>query len=159
MAIEIEQKYLVYSALLPVLPKGQKIIQGYLAVKPSIRFRILEQEVIITVKNLQSDGSRFEFETSRSNVSISEQEQLHKLALYPVIEKIRYKVPYSGLVWEIDVYQGENLGLITADVELPSMDYSIQFPEWINSQREITHDTRYFNWNLGLKPYSKWENS
>lgn len=159
MAIEIERKYLVDSALLPVLPEGQKIIQGYLAVKPSIRFRILEQEVIITVKNLHSDGSRFEFETTRSNVNISEQEELLGLALYPAIEKIRYRVLYSELVWEIDVYQGENLGLITADVELPSLDYSIQFPEWINSQKEITHDSRYFNWNLGLKPYTEWENS
>ncbi|WP_434512636.1 CYTH domain-containing protein [Desulfitobacterium sp. AusDCA] len=159
MAIEIEHKYLVYQELLPRLGEGQKIIQGYLAVKPSIRFRILGQEVMITVKNLHSDGSRFEFETSKSNVSIDEQEELLRLALFPVIEKIRYRVPFSGLVWEIDVYQRENLGLITADVELPSLDHPIDFPEWINSQQEITHDARYFNWNLGQKAFTKWEDS
>lgn len=159
MALEIEHKYLVHQELLPSLGKGQNIIQGYLALKPSIRFRILGQEVIITVKNLHSDGSRFEFETSKSDVSIDEQEELLRLAIFPVIEKIRYRVPFSGLVWEIDVYQRENLGLITADVELPSLNYSIDFPEWINSQRDITHDARYFNWNLGQKPFTKWESS
>lgn len=159
MAIEIERKYLVHRELLPTLKDGQKMIQGYLAMQPSIRFRIIGQDVIITVKNLQSDGSRFELETIKQQASPEEQEQLMKLTLFPCIEKVRYRLPYSGLVWEIDVYQGKNSGLITADVEIPSLDYALEFPCWINSQQEITQDARYFNINLGQKPYTQWVNS
>lgn len=157
MAIEIERKYLVHRELLPLLAEGRRMVQGYLALQPSIRFRIIEHDVIITVKSLQDDGSRFEFETIKNSISLAEKEQLLKLALYPSIEKIRYCIPYSGLVWEIDVYQGENSGLITADVELPSLDYAIEFPCWINSQQEITQDSRYFNMNLGQMPYAQWD--
>lgn len=156
MAIEIERKYLVHQKLLPLLTDGRRMVQGYLALQPSIRFRIIEKDVILTVKSLQEDGSRFEFETIKNNVSLTEIEQILKLALFPSIEKIRYRLPYSGLVWEIDVYQGANTGLITADVELPSLDYSIEFPCWINSQHEITQDSRYFNINLGQRPYRQW---
>lgn len=156
MAIEIEHKYLVHQDLLPLLVEGQRMVQGYLAVQPSIRFRMIEQDVIITVKSLQKDGSRFEFETIKPEVSLEEKRQLLELAIYPAIEKIRYRVPYSGLVWEIDVYQGENSGLITADVELPSLNYLINFPTWINSQQEITQDSRYFNLNLGQRPFKDW---
>ncbi|AHF06702.1 CYTH domain-containing protein [Desulfitobacterium metallireducens] len=159
MAIEIERKYLVHQELLPRLEDGTRMIQGYISMQPSIRFRVIEQDVIITIKNLQKDGSRFEFETIKREVSLAEQEQLFELALFPSIEKVRYRHPYLGLVWEIDVYQRENLGLITADVELPSFDYNIKFPRWINAQREITQDSQYFNVNLGQKPYTKWRST
>ncbi|HVJ50389.1 CYTH domain-containing protein [Desulfitobacterium sp.] len=159
MAIEIERKYLVHRKLLPVLEDGQRMIQGYLAVQPSIRFRVIDQDVIINIKSLQKDGSRFEFESMRPEVSLPDQKELLKLALFPPVEKIRYRVPYSGLVWEIDVYQGENLGLITADVELPSLDYAINFPQWIDSQQEVTMDSCYFNINLGRRPFTQWSSS
>lgn len=156
MAIEIERKYLVHQKLLPQLNDGQRMVQGYLAMEPSIRFRVIEQDAIITIKNLQDDGTRFELETIKHQVSQAEKEQLLKLALFPCIEKVRYCLPYSGLVWEIDVYQGANSGLITADVEMPRLDYKIQFPCWIDSRREITQDSRYFNINLGQRPYAHW---
>lgn len=156
MAIEIERKFLVHNELLPELSNGTLIIQGYLSETPSIRFRIMNSKIGITVKHLQSDGSRFELETEKDGVSLEEKNQLKALALYPVIEKIRYRIPFQGLVWEVDVYQGENQGLITADVELPHMDYPVKFPEWIRSQDEITTNPRYFNINLGRFPYSQW---
>lgn len=159
MAIEIERKYLVHQELLPRLEDGKRMIQGYLAMQPSIRFRIIKQDVIIAIKNLQKDGSRFEFETIKHEVSLAEQEQLLKLALFPAIEKVRYRLPYAGLVWEIDVYQKSNSGIITADVELPSIDYDIKFPRWIKAQQEITQDPRYFNINLGQKPYTQWSST
>jgi CYTH domain-containing protein len=158
MALEIERKFLVRPELLPHLQSGLNILQGYLSDEPSIRFRIVGEKVIITIKRLNKDGSRFELETEKSGVSIDEQEDLKSLARYPVIEKIRYRIPYFDLIWEVDVYQGENLGLITVDVELPSLNYPIKFPEWVNPEAEITTDPRYFNWNLGQFPYSKWVN-
>ncbi len=156
MALEIERKFLVRPELLPHMESGLHILQGYLAEEPSIRFRIVDEKIIITVKRLNRDGSRFELETEKLEVSLEERETLKSLARLPVIEKVRYRIPHCNLIWEVDVYQGENLGLITADVELPSLNYPIEFPEWIDSESEITTNSKYYNWNLGRFPYSKW---
>jgi adenylate cyclase len=158
MGIEIERKFLVHPEFLPVeTGDGVQIIQGYLSEQPSIRFRIIGPKIIITIKRLNNNGTRFELETAKESVSLEEQTTLKSLAIYPVIEKIRYKIPYSGLIWEVDVYQGDNLGLVTADVELPSLDYPIHFPQWIDSSVELTHDPRYFNINLGRDPMGQWK--
>lgn len=161
MALEIERKYLVHPERLPLamMQKGIHILQGYLAEEPSIRFRIQNEKVIITIKRTNPDGSRFEFEAENAAVTPTEQKELIALARFPVIEKIRYRIPYADRTWEIDVYQGSNLGLITADIELPRLDYPIVFPDWINSASEITRDARYFNWNLGCFPFREWEKS
>jgi len=156
MGIEIERKFLVRQELLPLLKDGRRIIQGYLTDSPSIRFRLIEDKLILTVKKPQSDGSRFELETEKINPSDDEVRTLQTLALYPTIEKIRYCLDYSGLTWEIDVYQKENAGLITADVELSSLDELISFPAWIDADSEITRDPQYFNQNLGIRPFTTW---
>lgn len=159
MGIEIERKFLVHPESLPKMDDGVRILQGYLSEKPSIRFRIIGSKIIITIKRLQKDGSRFELETEKDAVLLVEQNEMIALALYPPIEKVRYRIPYQGLVWEVDVYQGDNQGLITADVELPRLDYPVVFPNWIDSQTEITTNPKYFNYNLGRFPYSRWENT
>lgn len=156
MALEIERKFLVRPEYLPDMGSGLRMLQGYLSKEPSIRFRIVNSKIILTIKHLNSDGSRFELETEKEPVSLEEQVTMKSLALYPVIEKVRYRIPYSDLTWEVDVYQGENLGLITADVELPRLDYPIEFPAWIDSESEITTHPNYFNSNLGRFPYTKW---
>lgn len=156
MAIEIERKFLVFPERLPELKGGQRIIQGYLCETPLIRFRLLDDKVIINIKKLLDNGSRFELETENPTPTPSEYISLQKMAIIPPIEKIRYRIPYEELLWEVDVYQGENLGLITADVELPSLDYNVNFPEWVDSTSDITSDTKYFNLNLGRNPISNW---
>jgi len=156
MGVEIERKFLVIHEALPELKDGQHIIQGYLAEKPSIRFRIINEKIIITIKKAGMNGSRFELETFKDFSTEEERRTLQALSIFPVIEKVRYKLPYAGLVWEIDVYQGENNGLVTADVELPYFDYPILFPPWIDEKADITWDERYFNTNLGLNPFNNW---
>lgn len=156
MALEIERKFLVLSEHLPSLQDGQYIVQGYLSETPSIRYRFLDESIVITIKEYQKDGSRFEFETLNPKSSHEERSTLKRLSLVPPIEKIRYRVPFEGLTWEIDVYQGENRGLITVDVELPEIGYLLSFPKWVNTQREITHDPEFSNMNLGRRPYSTW---
>lgn len=156
MGTEIERKFLVRRELLPELVNGVRIIQGYLAEKPSVRFRIMNDSLILTVKYPQPDGSRFEVETEKLNPTEDEKLMLPGIAIYPPIEKIRYRLDYAGLTWEIDVYQQENAGLITADVELSSWDQSISFPEWIDVEADITRDPQYFNQNLGIRPFSTW---
>jgi adenylate cyclase len=48
-----------------------------------------------------------------------------------VIEKLRYKLPWPGLVWEIDVFQSENQGVVIAEIELPHEDKVFEKPEWL----------------------------
>jgi len=156
LALEIEKKFLVLKEHLPLLQNGQDIVQGYLSENPSIRYRFLNDSIVITIKEYRKDGSRFEFETLNPKSSSEERSTLKRLSLVPPIEKIRYRVPFEGLTWEIDVYQGENDGLITVDVEFPEIGYPLRFPKWVNTHREITEDREYSNLNLGRRPYSTW---
>ncbi len=157
MAIEIERKFLVISDKLPALENGTLYRQGYLSLMPHIRYRMIDNRTIITIKqSIEGEGTRHEWEFENT-LTPEEQASLTPLAVRKPIEKIRYKIPHQGLIWEIDVYQGENLGLITADVELPSTNHSINFPEWIDQTAEIGGDPKYFNVNLGENPYSTWK--
>jgi len=157
MAIEIERKFLVIKDNLPKLTGGQHFVQGYFCGstpdEPNIRFRIIDDEVIITIKKGEKGSiKRYEWEFKQK---LPEEEigELKSLAIRKPIEKDRYKIPYADLVWELDVYRGENEGLVTADVELPSVDYNISFPDWIKQKSEIGNDPKYFNINLGEHPY------
>jgi CYTH domain-containing protein len=157
MATEIERKFLVFADKLPVLENGQHFIQGYLSLLPNVRYRMIDDQVIITIKKDKVGGpGRYEWEFADTVSDKEEREELKKLAVRIPIEKIRYKIFYQNLTWEIDVYQGENNGLITAEVELPSIDYQIIFPEWIDKENEVGHNPKYFNSNLGEYPYQSW---
>lgn len=156
MSLEIERKFLVYKDKLPDLIEGRTILQGYLSLKPSVRFRIVNKKVNLTVKEYYNNGSRFELETEKDCITEEEINKLISLAVVQPIIKTRYCVEYENLIWEIDVYHEENEGLITVDVEMPSLDYDLIFPTWVDISREITHDKKYSNQELGVFPYSKW---
>jgi CYTH domain-containing protein len=49
-------------------------------------------------------------------------------------------------VWEIDVFEGELLNLIIAEVELPNEDFSVVIPSWIGE--EITGRHQWSNSSL-----------
>lgn len=156
MAIEIERRFLVFKDLLPPLKDGRHFIQGYLSLDPHIRYRMIGDEVIIAIKtNEKGATGRNEWEFAKS-LDQADREKLKALAIRKPIEKIRHEIPHEGLVWEIDVYQGDNEGLITAEVELPAVDHPIPFPTWIDSASEIGSDPKYRNSNLGEHPYKTW---
>ena len=71
-----------------------------------------------------------------------------------LIEKLRYRLPWCGLVWEVHVFQGENLGLVIAEIELPHEDKVFQKPDWLG--KEVTSDQRYSNATLTQLPFQKW---
>ena len=56
--------------------------------------------------------------------------------------------------WEIDVFSGENLGLVVAEIELLDENHQIELPPWIGS--EVTGQDRYYNGTLAQHPYSSW---
>jgi CYTH domain-containing protein len=157
LAVEIERKFLVLADHLPLLQEGQYIVQGYLSEIPSIRYRLLDDSIVITVKKAHEDGSRFEYETLNPKSTPEERSTFRQLSLVPPIEKIRYRIPFEGLIWEVDVYQGENIGLITVDVEFPEIGFPLHFPKWVNTEREISRNPEFSNYNLGRRPYSSWK--
>jgi CYTH domain-containing protein len=79
------------------------------------------------------------------------------LCMHPLIEKVRYREPWGGHTWEVDVFEGENAGLIVAEIELPSADTPFSKPPWIGA--EVSADPRYFNAALIQHPYSEWGGS
>lgn len=75
--------------------------------------------------------------------------------LWPLTEgrrlnKVRYEMGEGGLVWEVDVFERELLGLKVVEVEFASEQDAASFsvPDWFG--REVTQDERYKNKNLAL---------
>lgn len=155
MAKEIERKFLVTGDAWRTLAKGTHYRQGYLnSIKErTVRIRTIDDKAYLTVKGPTVGVTRMEFEYE---IPYSDcVEMLKHLAEQPIIEKARYKVPYNGLVWEIDEFFGVNEGLIVAEVELQSEDQVFEKPQWIG--QEVSGDPRYFNSNLVNNPYTTWK--
>ena len=76
-------------------------------------------------------------------------------ALWPLterrrVEKVRYLVPTATGAIEVDVFEGELEGMITAEMEFDSKAQSDAFdpPEWLG--REVSGDDRYANETLAV---------
>lgn len=159
MAREIERKYLLKNDSWKALAHQQThFAQGYLndikqaGSKSSVRVRIEGKQANINIKSLEIGLSRDEYEYP---IDINDaQQMLTTLAFGPVIEKKRYLVTYQKHLWEIDVFLGDNSGLIVAEVEIDSEDEEVVLPEWIGT--EVTNISRYYNVSLSQKPYKDW---
>lgn len=155
MGIEIERKYLVKGDDWKKQGKGQLYQQGYLSSHPdrTVRVRTVEDRGYLTIKGRTAGASRAEFEYS---IPYSDaQAMLQHLCEQPILEKYRYRIVYERVVWEVDEFQGENLGLVVAEVELNAADQAILLPAWVD--KEVTDETRYYNANLVKHPFSKWD--
>lgn len=71
-----------------------------------------------------------------------------------VIEKTRYIIKHKGLKFEIDLYHG--IQLVTLEVELPRMNYHIEFPAGLADEiiYELTGIKQFSNQSLSFK-YNK----
>ena len=106
----------------------------------------------ITIKGMSVGATRSEYEYEIPLADANE--MLDRLCERPLIEKTRYRVSHEGLAWEIDEFEGDNRGLIIAEVELKDETQSVTLPGWIG--QEVTGDHRYFNANLVANPFSQW---
>ena len=156
MSKEIERKFLVIGDSWRSLAQGTHYRQGYLnsAKERTVRIRTINDKAFMTIKGPTVGITRMEFEYEIPHNECVE--ILNHLAEQPIVEKIRYKIPLNGLVWEIDEFLGVNNGLIVAEVELQSEDQEFEKPEWIGE--EVSGDPRYFNSNLVKNPYTTWNN-
>jgi adenylate cyclase len=154
--IEIERKFLVSSdAYKSESFKKTRIIQGFLNThkERTVRVRLKGEKGFITVKGQSTnDGlSRFEWE---KEISREEGEALLKHCEPGVIDKTRYEVKAGNHIFEIDVFYGDNEGLIIAEIELEQEDEIFEIPDWLG--KEVTGNIKYYNSQLSKQPYNTW---
>lgn len=155
MATEIERKFLVTGdSWRGAVESQQHVMQGYLAngENATVRVRVKGDAAYLTIKGMMTGISRAEYEYQ---IPVADaQAMLKDLAVSPAIDKTRYLVRCGAHVWELDVFAGDNAGLVMAELELASEDESFQLPEWAGE--EVSDDLRYYNVNLSLHPYKRW---
>ena len=153
MTTEIERKFYIEPNRIPddLEPLStQKIRQGYLAVAydgSETRLRC-------------TDDNRYEL-TIKSSGAMERSEQTTQLtkemfdALWPQtdgrrIDKVRQRIPCGDYTIELDLFEGQLTGLVTAEVEFANRSQALGFspPSWFST--EITHDPRYKNRSLAL---------
>jgi CYTH domain-containing protein len=158
--IEIEARFLVCGDGWRGMGKAVEIYQGYLTTGKSmaIRIRFSNDKAILTIKGQAKGLTRKEFEFSIDNAPTAHL-VIREFCPHP-IRKIRHKIEHKGFLWEIDEYQGENEGLVVAEVEFEQeAEYQRMMdlgkPPWAG--KEITHDAwLYTNARLAVRPFSMW---
>lgn len=157
MAKEIEHKFLLANEnWRQFIQKSVNYKQGYLSSQPtcSIRVRLSGTEAWLNIKSATVGSERLEFEYE---IPANDAEEIiFSLCNKPLIEKTRHFVASgSGKhIWEIDEFEGDNQGLIVAEIELSEAGEVFIKPEWLG--QEVTDDLRYYNNNLAINPYNKW---
>ncbi len=155
MPTEIEKKFLVLNdTWRDGNPPAIRMRQGYLAgtEKSSVRIRIEGKNANLNIKSATLGIRRQEYEYE---IPIEEaQEMLDNLAEGPLVEKTRYHVQVGQHRWELDVFEGENAGLVVAEIELDHENEVFVRPAWLG--REVSHDKRYYNVCLAQHPYKEW---
>lgn len=153
---EIERKFLVESTdFIKESNVNNRIVQGYLNSNPerTVRVRIKGNKGYLTIKGKgnESGTSRFEWE---KEITLFEAEALLQLCESGIIDKIRYEIPLGKHTFEVDVFSGENQGLIIAEVELSSENEFFEQPKWLG--KEVTGDKKYYNSYLSEHPFCTW---
>ena len=156
MAIEIERKFLVKNDdWRQSSDAGVAIAQGYFGSpqKASIRVRIQGNSANINIKSARLGISRHEYEYA---IPLEDaRHMLDELCVRPVIEKHRYHCEYQGHIWEIDVFEGDNAGLVVAEIELGDENETFAIPDWAGE--DVSHDPRYYNVSLLKHPFKEWD--
>ena len=146
MALEIEHKYLVKNDSYKALASSFSYIsQGYLCREPerTVRVRIRDDKGYLTIKGKNIGSIREEYEYQ---IPYEEAKRMMSLCVPPVIEKMRYIVPFGDHIWEIDEFAGDRSGLVTAEVELSSSNEEYLIPDFIGE--DVTGNPAYYNSNL-----------
>jgi CYTH domain-containing protein len=155
MGLEIERKFLVNHTKWAAAekPKREFYRQGYMLTDPNktIRVRATDTKGFLTIKGKTQGATRVEFE-----YEIPKEEAIQLLEMFAVsdLTKYRYKVVFAEKMWEVDVFLGENEGLIVAEIELSSEYETFNLPDW--AAEEVTAEKKYYNSNLSTLPFKHW---
>ena len=161
MGIETEKKFLpANDSWKKLVGDGATIKQGYLNIDPDrcVRVRTLcslsqAGKAFITIKGGSLDHTNTKRKEFEYEIPFADGIELLEMSVTPIIEKIRYTLGD----WEIDVFDGENKGLVLIELELKQENIGRTqiLPSFIGQQ--VTMDNRYFNLSLARNPYSTWD--
>ncbi len=147
MAKEIERKFLVTDqSYREAATTVHHITQGYISRRKegTVRVRVTDGHGFLTVKGKTEGFSRDEWEYE---IPLEDAlGMLRGVCEGNIVEKERYKVPYGGLIWEVDRFIRQNDGLVVAEVELPSASTPLTLPPFVG--KEVSGDPAYYNSNL-----------
>jgi len=155
MALEIERKFLVKNDDWKSLADaGTPIGQGYLRADEhcTVRVRLASDRGFLTIKGASEGIAREEYEYEIPAAEAAR--MLESLCRGFPILKTRYRLHLGPHLWEIDVFEGENAGLVVAEIELDSEDEAFLRPDWLGA--EVSGDARYYNACLSRTPYRRW---
>lgn len=162
MGIEIERKFLLkderWRQEVTALPR--RLTQGYFSKVPggtTVRVRIADEKAFLTVKGRSRGESSLERSEFEYEIPVDDAHaMLQEFCGSRVVKKHRYILPAeNGLYWEIDEYLDANLGLFTAEIELPDASASFVMPPWLGE--DVSNDSRYSNGSLSTNPYCRWK--
>jgi len=155
MNIEIERKFLVKGKFKHLAKKSVKIKQGYISDNPekTVRVRLKGDKAFLTIKGKgnKTGATRFEFE---KEILVKDANELFNLCSENLIEKTRYLIPNGKFTFEVDEFEGQNKGLVIAEIELQNEDDFFEKPNWLGE--ELTGDIRYYNSYLSKNPFTQW---
>jgi adenylate cyclase len=154
--VEIERKFLVQNNdFIELATSKTRIVQGYLNsnTERTVRVRIKGDKGFLTIKGMgnTTGTTRLEWE---KEIAIQEAEQLLTLCEKGIINKIRHEIPAGNHIYEVDVFSGENDGLLIAEIELQNEDEDFLKPKWLGT--EVTGNEKYYNAYLSNHPYKTW---
>ena len=155
MALEIERRFLVNNdSWKKTASAPQHLTQGYIAINDerTVRVRLSNDEANLNIKVVINAVCRHEFEYP---IPVDEARSLLTLTCPWILEKQRYLVTHQGFCFEVDVFLGDNSGLILAEIELPSEDAPFDQPDWLGE--EVTHDTRFTTAYLSQHSFTTWK--
>lgn len=155
MPLEIERKFLLADERWRAEVSSRCVMrQGYLGApggKASIRVRLEGDVAKLNIKAAVMGSARAEYEY---DIPVAQAGEMLDTLCVGLVDKTRHYVERDGLTWEIDEFHGDNAGLVVAEVELESVDQPVPRPDWLGA--EVTHDVRYYNQQLALRPYKGW---
>lgn len=153
---EIERKFLVENEAYKAASfKRERIVQGFLSSVPerTVRIRIMGDKGFITVKGIGNEAGTMRFEWEKP-ISLADAERLLSICEPGKIEKLRYFVQAGKHVFEVDDFEGENKGLVLAEIELQEENEAFEKPGWLGE--EVTGKIQYYNSYLAKKPFRDW---
>lgn len=161
MGVEIERKFLVRGETWRAgIARSEAMEQGYLAQSDSagfgfpgcsVRVRRAGESAHLNIKSREAGAKRLEFEFAIEPAMGS---ALLLAFCRQRIVKSRHHTTHAGAHWEIDVFEGDNAGLVVAEIELGAIDQQVLRPEWAGI--ELTHEPRFYNSALVSAPFATW---
>lgn len=155
MTFEIERKFLVVGDdWQKLVTKSIDVRQAYLVSDGELSFRVRiknNSAAQLTIKSRGAELRRNEYEYP---IPLPDAEALISRRRGSIIAKVRHEIPWNGLTWEIDVFSGDNAGLVIAEIELRHEHQTFAMPAWLGA--EVTGQRGYYNSALAVRPYGMW---